>query len=227
MSFAFSSNLAVFRFSGKQSCFPWNQQSNTRCLIYSINVSQFLTLGGWTAIQMVSFTDSNLHLEDIDYNSNSLSNYKDHRKYFTGAALLQLRDEMGFEQLRFYCHKKKVGTVVHLMTNLNSLGEAVLKFFTEESVTSTQPQACGSYTLLPDDNSTLLENCTSLGWNDADGKWASIYSINKVNRLKSVVLRRGKYIRYLSRPSRRDCDDTDGGEASSLSPGDTWGIFVR
>lgn len=176
---------------------------------------------------MVSFTESNLYLEDNPYDFNSLSNYKDHRQFFTGTALLQLRNEMGFKQLRLYCYKKRVGSVVHLMTNLNSLGEAVLKFFTDESVPSTQPQACGSYTLLPDDNSTLVENCTSLGWTDADGKWASKFLINKANRLMNVVLRRGEYRRFYSKPKRRDCDDTDGGDASSLSPGDTWAIFVR
>ena len=176
---------------------------------------------------MILFTESNLYLEDAPYDFNSLSNYNDHRQYFTGTALLQLRNEMGFKQLRLYCHKMKIGSVVHLMTNLNSLGEAVLKFFTEESVTSTQPEACGSYTVLPDDTSTLVKNCTSLGGPDADGKWASKFLTNKANRIMNTILRRGEYRRFISKPKRRDCDDIDGEDASSLSPGDTWGIFVR
>ena len=174
---------------------------------------------------MISFKKSNLSLQDTWYDFNSLSYYSDHRQYFTGTALLQLRNEIGFKQLRFYCHKKKVGTVVHFMTKLNSLGEAVLKFFTEESVTSTKPQACDSYTVLSDDNSTLTEDCTNLGWTSADGTWAT-RSNTKDNRIMKAILRRGAFHRFASRPNKRDCDDYHS-EDVSLSPGDTWAIFVR
>ncbi len=72
-----------------------------------------LTLGGWTAVQMISFTESNLRLEDTVHGTTS-------RVFLTtvitaivtGTALQQLRNEMGFKQHRFYCHKKKVGVVV-------------------------------------------------------------------------------------------------------------------
>ena len=111
------------------------------------------------------------------------------------------------------------------MTNLNPLGEAVVKFFTEESLTSTRPQACGSYTVLSDNNSTLPEECHNLGWTSADGKWTTLFNI-KTNRITKGIIRRGEYRRFASQPKRRDCDDHGGGEAS-LSPGDTWGIFVR
>ncbi|KAL9978232.1 hypothetical protein ACROYT_G015727 [Oculina patagonica] len=181
--------------------------------------------GGWTAIQMISFTESNLRLEDTWYDFKSLSNYSDHRQYLTGTALQQLRNEMGFKQLQFYCHKKKVGTVIHFMTNLNSLGEAAVKFFTEENLVSTRPQACDSFTVLSDDNSTLSEDCNILGYPNADGKWATQVN-TKANRIMKVILRRGDYHRFLSRPEKRDCDDREGGDAS-LSPGDTWSIFVR
>ncbi|XP_078366035.1 uncharacterized protein LOC144650247 isoform X2 [Oculina patagonica] len=181
--------------------------------------------GGWTAIQMISFTESNLRLEDTWYDFNSLSNYSDHRQYFTGTALQQLRNEMGFKQLRFYCHKKKVGTVIHFVTDLNSLGEAAVKFFTEENLVSTRPQACGSYTVLTDNNSTLSEDCNLVGNPYADGKWATDPNTGQ-NRIMGAIFRRGADRRFASRPNKRDCDDVGSGE-DSLSPGDTWGIFVR
>ncbi len=59
------------------------------------------------------------------------------------------------------------------MSDLNPLGEAVVKFFTEENLVPTRPHACGSYTVLSDDNSTLSEDCNNLGYPRADGKWAT------------------------------------------------------
>ncbi|KAJ7380731.1 hypothetical protein OS493_007104 [Desmophyllum pertusum] len=99
-------------------------------------------LGGWTAIQMVSFTELNLRFQDAgsDYPFNSLSNYNDHRQYVTSTALLQLQNEMCFKQVRFYCHKMKVGTVVHIMTNINPLGEAVVMHFIDDNLASTRPR---------------------------------------------------------------------------------------
>ena len=174
---------------------------------------------------MISFTKSNLRLEDTWYDFKSLSNYSDHQQYITDTALQQIRNEMGFKQLRFYCYKKNVGTVVHFMTNLNSLGEAVVKFFTGESLSSTRPEACNSYTVLPDDNSTLSEDCNNVGWTSADGKWATRFNTGK-NRIMNAILRRGAYQRFKSQPKKRDCNDMNAGEGS-LSPRDTWGIFVR
>ena len=40
------------------------------------------------------------------------------------------RAVMGFEQMRFYCHKKIPGKVFHVATKPNSLGEAVIQYFT-------------------------------------------------------------------------------------------------
>ncbi|KAL9978233.1 hypothetical protein ACROYT_G015728 [Oculina patagonica] len=182
--------------------------------------------GGWTAIQLVLFTEFNLRFEDTKYDFENLSYYRDHRQAVTSTALLQLRNDIGFNQLRFYCQKKKVGTVFHVMTNINSLGESVVEYFVDDNLASTRPQACGSYTVLPDDNSTLSEDCSKLGSNGthADGKWSVYWAIWK-NRIKTAVAR-PNYYRYYSDPFQRDCDDWNSGE-DSLSPGDTWAVFVR
>ncbi|KAJ7380699.1 hypothetical protein OS493_007067 [Desmophyllum pertusum] len=189
--------------------------------------------GGWTAIQIISFTESNLHFENSpsrisDYKS--LSNYSDHRMYVLSTLLLRLRNDMGFKQIRFYCHKKQVGTVLHIMTNLNPLGEAVVMHFIDDNLASTRPQTCGSYTVLPDDNSTLSKDCSMLGWNGthADGKWTST-NVTGQSRIQFPLNPYGfqdSRRSFVSSYKRRDCDDRRATEAS-LSPGDTWAIFVR
>ena len=80
-------------------------------LITGKNVS---ILGGWTAIQLISFTGSNLWFENTTYSASSyrtLTRYNDRRLKVPSSILMQLKTDMGLKQLRFYCHKKKVGTV--------------------------------------------------------------------------------------------------------------------
>ena len=185
----------------------------------------FAILGGWTAVQKVLFTESNLQLQNSSYPFN-LSNYGDHRQKLTSTALLQLRNEIGFNQIRFYCHKKKVGTVFHIMTNVNPLGEAVVKYFIDDNLASTRPQTCGSYTVLPDDNSTLSKDCTALGWNGThvDSKWSTHWALGRTRILVPMTIR--WHNMFYSVPLKRNCDDMGTGE-DALSPGDTWSIFVR
>ena len=125
---------------------------------------------------MVSFTQSKLHFETeilIAQSYTDLSRYSDHRQKVLPSVLLKLRKDMGFKQIRFHCHKKKAGTVFHIMTNINQLGEAVVEYFTFASPLTTRPEACGSYSVLPDDNSTLSEDCSNWSGTRAqvDGKW--------------------------------------------------------
>ena len=118
------------------------------------------------------------------------------------------------------------------MTNLNPLGEAVVNYFIDNNMVSTRPQTCGSYTVLPDDNSTMSEDCSKLGWNGthADGKWSTFHSMSETRILKPIARRFGPWqsdkIGFYTFPARRNCDDHDAGKAS-LSPGDTWAMFVR
>ncbi|KAL9978219.1 hypothetical protein ACROYT_G015714 [Oculina patagonica] len=183
--------------------------------------------GGWTAIQMMSFTESNLRLQNSFRDFYGLSNYSNHGLKVSSTVLQLLRNEMGFKQIRFYCNKKKVGTVFHIMTNLNPLGESVVGYFIDDNPAPTRPQTCGSYTVLPDDNSTLSEDCSKIGWNGthADGKWTKFSGVGKY-RIGQAIQRSSGRHRFFSFPSRRDCDDWNSGEAS-LSPGDTWALFVR
>ena len=178
---------------------------------------------------MISFEESKLHLEASSTSTwtssyKDISNYKDHRQKMSQADIIELRNIVGYKQIRFYCHKKKVETVVHFMTNLSPLGEAVVKYSIDGNQESTRPQACGLYTVLPDDSSKLTKSCSKVGWNGthADGKWSSPSGGGAL--LKPMQLH-GKF-RFQSLNSRRDCDDWKSTD-SSLSAGDIWAVFVR
>lgn len=141
---------------------------------------------------------------------------------------------MGFEQIQFYCFKQKVGSVFHVMTNLNPLGEAVIRFFTDGKQVSSRPQACGSYTVLPDDNSTMSKDCKKLGWNGThpDGKWGRAGQFYQTRILLAIRRTDGIVPKHSFQafPNVRECDDFDDpadGLPTSVSAGDTWAIFVR
>ena len=198
----------------------------TKCVVL------FFAIGGWTAIQLIQFEESKLHLQTTSFvatSYKSLSNYRDHRQIVPSTVLLGLRNDMGFKQLRFYCHKKKVGTVVHIMTNTSPLGESVVMYFIDDKLDSTRPQACGSYAVFPDDNSTISEDCSMLGWNGThtDSKWTASITTGRSRIFKP--LRRGPYVKrhaFISSPDKRNCDGNLNDEAY-LSAGDTWAVFVR
>ncbi|KAM7434690.1 hypothetical protein ABFA07_015240 [Porites harrisoni] len=191
--------------------------------------------GGWTAIQMVSFTQSKLHFETEILTAQSytdLSRFSDHRQKVLPSVLLKLRKDMGFKQIRFHCHKKKAETVFHIMTNINQLGEAVVRYFTFASPLTPRPEACGSYSVLPDDNFTLSEDCSNWSGTRAqvDGKWGVQGASDDDFPILEAINRYGEKKKddhlFYAKPQRRQCDDGDIDE-SSLSPGDFWSIFVR
>lgn len=131
-----------------------------------------------------------------------------------------LHEDMAFTQIRFYCFKKGRGRVFHIMTNKNSKGTDVVKYFTTSNV---MPVACGSFTRLPDDNSSLAANCDKWGhptlnrWGHADyRKDHRLFSKPMVWALESFYRIHGTTF--------YKCDDK---ENNDLSLHDTWKIFVR
>jgi len=134
-----------------------------------------------------------------------------------------LRAAMGFEQMRFYCHKKIPGKVFHVTTKTNSLGEAVIQFFTGK--TTTPPQACDSFSTFPDDNSTLSRKCAEWGAFRYPDSWGrnSTTALNMCHRL--VVWRVINENIYAVAMCNNDyfCEDT----VKQGSPGDEWKVYVR
>ena len=70
--------------------------------------------------------------------------------------LVNLKQDMGFDQLRHYCHKRSVGHTFHIVTNNDALGRSAVRSMIEEF--NPPAQACGSFTALPDDTSVLSQN---------------------------------------------------------------------
>ncbi|KAL9987327.1 hypothetical protein ACROYT_G001613 [Oculina patagonica] len=178
--------------------------------------------GGWTLIGRFLMKDANSP-QVAAVNSNSykeiLPNYNSNKQYLLRDGFNQLKIDMGFTQIRFYCFKKERGRVLHIMTNKDIKGANVnvVKFFTDSD---TMPEACGSFTRLPDDNSTLATSCDKWGYPN-DGIWGHKLHKTKTRLFTRPVVITGKQFFRMS--VDYDCDDN--GESMSL--GDTWMIFVR
>lgn len=114
------------------------------------------------------------------------------------------------------------------MTNASPLGEAAVEHLVDDNMVNNRPQACGSYTVLPDDNSTLSKNCNMWGWNGthADGKWTRSSGADGPYRIFQAARRDTDGYIFHSKPKLRNCDDV-GANETFLSPGDTWAVFVR
>ncbi|XP_028516867.1 uncharacterized protein LOC110245784 [Exaiptasia diaphana] len=71
--------------------------------------------GGWTVVHRCELKSSSPTgaIDMPDYRSMKELNWK---KRINTDILLSLRNDMGFNQMRFYCHKKAVKRTVHVMT---------------------------------------------------------------------------------------------------------------
>ena len=187
----------------------------------------FLHSGGWTLVRKVKLTNGSLPSGDqqvavLDYRE-QLQNYNSNDHVLNSKGFVDLRENMGFEQMRFYCHKKIPGKVFHVATKTNTLGEAVIQYFTEK--TTTLPQACDSFSTFPDDNSTLSLKCAEWGAVNAPGTWGKnkTTALNMCNRL--VVWKVNTNNNYVVAMCNNDyfCEDFE----NQGSPGDEWKVYVR
>ena len=97
----------------------------------------------------------------------------------TKTAMNELRTHLSFTQLRFYCSKNN-GRTIHVTTAANSIGEAVVQYFSGQ--TDVQPASCGSYVRMENDNLYLGGDCKK--WKN--GKWG-IHNANE-NRLYTTIM---------------------------------------
>ena len=134
----------------------------------------------------------------------------------------ELRTHLSFTQLRFYCSKHQ-GRIFHVSTVTNSSGEAVVQYFSGQ--TNVQPDACGSFVRMENDNSRLAGVCRQWGYQDG------VYNVSKwgharnQDRLYNHAAFAAYLYHWLLTPggSRWECDDHDVG----VSSGDFWKVFVR
>ncbi|XP_048587666.1 uncharacterized protein LOC116613155 isoform X2 [Nematostella vectensis] len=200
---------------------------------FSVFCDMTIDEGGWT------------QLKKIVYHS-SLSSYLSTTSDYTGITdtapinlhvntdgILQLQKDMGFDQIRFYCHKQANNKTFHIMTNKDDNGRKAVRCLIE--TVDPRPAACGSFTRLHDDNSILSRNCakwgdTCDGTNNCDFWGHTSYTLNM-----RLYLRAPWYVDPPPHGIVRTfgcqtgtlalwCDDHTN---VNLIPGDKFAIYVR
>ena len=134
----------------------------------------------------------------------------------------ELRTHLSFTQLRFHCSKQQ-GRTFHVTTVADSTGEAVVQYFSGQ--TDVQPDACGSFARLEDDNSILAGVCGQWGYDGKSyhiGKWGHAADQDRLYFASAFL---ASLYHWMLTPdgSRLECDDFKVG----VSSGDFWKVFVR
>ena len=135
---------------------------------------------------------------------------------------------MNFTQLRFHCKKHRTGRTFHITTAANSLGEAVVQYFSGQ--TDVLPYACGSFVKMNDDNSHLAEKCRK--WGKENGKYrVSKWSHQNLSedRLYNhpAFYEQGAHwvLGYTEFSGRFECDDKE--NENTLFADDFWKMYAR
>ena len=186
----------------------------------------FFYPGGWTLIKR-TVLNSSKPLEDvIEVSDYRMISEQVENRIVVADGLAKLKQDMGFDQLRLYCRKKSVGRTFHIMTNNETRGREAVRSMIVRFY--PQAKACRSFTVLPDDNSILSQNCIKWGFMGGleANRWGSNYvGMHKSDRLYSRgVFMKGKSLhRFSCVANMYKCDDN----SAALSAGDTFEIYVR
>ena len=177
--------------------------------------------GGWLLVSNIVKTSLSLQLS-IETSYREIGSYHNNKTVLAKSAMNELRTHLSFTQLRFHCSKRQ-GHTFHVTTVANSTGEAVVQYFSGQ--TDVQPDACGSFVRVENDNSRLAGVCRQWGYNGTSfyvGKWG--YATDKDSYYNHVAFVASLY-HWLLHPgtSRWECDDSFVG----VSAGDFWKVFVR
>ena len=154
------------------------------------------------------------------------SNYNNNSIAVTAQALFKLKEMISFVQLRWFCFKKARGRVFHVATSNNTAGHHVVDYFLK--AVGYTAETCQSFTVLPDDNSTLSLNCDEWGGNEthtAVDRLGSYFNRGRLRMYRNVSswFDEKKYFSVKS-PRFLCCDDAP---ANGVSPGDTWEVYAR
>ena len=144
------------------------------------------------------------------------------------SAMKELRTHLNFTQMRFYCRKQQ-GRTFHVTTVANSTGKAVVQYFSGQR--DVQPDACGSFVRMEDDNSKLARVCNEWGYNGTKhfiGKWGRARDQDRL--FHYAAFSQGSFHWMLDRKNSTGlawmCDDSSTSPLA-VSPGDFWKVFVR
>jgi hypothetical protein len=198
--------------------------------IYCI-IDTYYHLGGWTLIARTVVTTDNEAIKSMirETNYRQISNYSQNNLRIDVPGIKKLRKDMGFSQLRYFCHKKSVGRTFHIITTKNNKGENVVNYFTVDHL--NQRNACESYFRGPGDTSVLASNCAKWGNDGINveiGKWG-YYQHNGTFRIyNDPVYWNGTNEKYFVNfvPERLCCDENIN-NLKQLSSGDSWKLYVR
>ena len=139
----------------------------------------------------------------------------------TKGAVNELRSHLGFTQIRFHCSRHP-GHIFHVATAANSTGEAVVQYFSGQ--TDIQPNACGSFVRMDNDNSIMSRQCHQWGWEKGTykvGKWGHSQDQDRLYIYPAFVYHAQHW--HTSPDGTRHCDDGGSGKTA----GDFWKIYVR
>ena len=182
--------------------------------------------GGWLLVSNIVFGISPPEPISERLSYRGIENYNSSRMALKKSAMKELRTHLKFTQLRFHCSKKQ-GRTFHVTTSTNTLGEAVVQYFSGQ--TDDLPSSCNSFEVMEDDNSKLTMQCGEWG-NDGKqyvGKWGHHINGRDEGRLYNhVAFVADKYHWHIgpSVPKNRWlCDDNE----NKLKQGDFWKIYVR
>ena len=151
----------------------------------------------------------------------------------TQTAMKELRTLINFTQLRFHCKKQYHGRTFHIATVNNSLGKAVVQYFSGQ--TDVLPIACGSFYKMNTDDSELAAKCQRWGKDEGQynvGKWghevegALGRDQNETRLFNHAIFVRAKQHWMIGFGQRFECDDYDG-RGTTVLRDDFWEIFVR
>ena len=170
-------------------------------------------------LQSSTPSTSTIKVDNYTYISEQIEN-----RVVTTTGIFKLKQDMGFNQLRYYCHKKSVGRTFHIMTNRNYYGYKAVRYAIENP--SPRAKACGSFTALPDDNSKISQHCKKWGVDKSRGEVNMIghSSYTGSQRLyHRFAFWKGYYYTGFQ-PNTYWCDDDS---HAMLSVGDVFEIYVR
>jgi len=137
----------------------------------------------------------------------------------------ELTTHMPFTQLRFHCSKQQ-GRTFHVTTVANSTGEAVVQYFSGQ--TDVQPDACGSFARVENDNSVLAGVCDEWGFDGASyyiGKWGHGRDQDRLYIYPALQAHAHHWTLEPSGP-KWECDG-NWLDKVEMSSGDFWKVFVR
>ena len=201
--------------------------SKSQYVYNNLYYTTFVILGGWTLLKRTTIpanlSDFSTKKRTLATDYTSISNYLDNFLFVSKGGIEDLRQAIQFYQLRWYCYKKNQGSVFHVMTKNNSAGHSVLDYFLKNP--NNPAAACDSFDPLPNDNSTLSQNCAEWG-DDRKNKWGHSSHHGKWRLYRSVSTWIAESQSFSLRPqSELWCDDK--GNSAPILQGNAWEIYAR